>query len=528
MLMRLMSKGEYLIVPKGTKFTGSGKLGLKQGLGGWALKIARSTTCPLNFMQACYGSGSCYCPQYHLPSEFYASMLWEWQLLLPAVPPALWILCKHAMGVAVATARSTTCPLNFMQACYGSGSCYCPQYHLPSEFYASMLWEWQLLLPAVPPALWILCKHAMGVAVATARSTTYPLNFMQACYGSGSCYCPQYHLPSEFYASMLWEWQLLLPAVPPALWILCKHAMGVAVATARSTTCPLNFMQACYGSGSCYCPQYHLPSEFYASMLWEWQLLLPAVPPALWILCKHAMGVAVATARSTTCPLNFMQACYGSGSCYCPQYHLPSEFYASMLWEWQLLLPAVPPALWILCKHAMGVAVATARSTTCPLNFMQACYGSGSCYCPQYHLPSEFYASMLWEWQLLLPAVPPALWILCKHAMGVAVATARSTTCPLNFMQACYGSGSCYCPQYHLPSEFYASMLWEWQLLLPAVPPALWILCKHAMGVAVATARSTTCPLNFMQACYGSGSCTLSPKPFLNSKMAMAWIVYNI
>ena len=29
MLMRLMSNGEYLIVPKGTKFTGSGKLGLK-------------------------------------------------------------------------------------------------------------------------------------------------------------------------------------------------------------------------------------------------------------------------------------------------------------------------------------------------------------------------------------------------------------------------------------------------------------------------------------------------------------------
>ena len=28
-LMRLMSKTEYLIVPKGTKFTGSGKLGLK-------------------------------------------------------------------------------------------------------------------------------------------------------------------------------------------------------------------------------------------------------------------------------------------------------------------------------------------------------------------------------------------------------------------------------------------------------------------------------------------------------------------
>ena len=29
MLMRLMSKGEYLIVPKGTKFKGSGELGLK-------------------------------------------------------------------------------------------------------------------------------------------------------------------------------------------------------------------------------------------------------------------------------------------------------------------------------------------------------------------------------------------------------------------------------------------------------------------------------------------------------------------
>ena len=29
MLMRLMSKGEYPIVPKGTKFTGAGKLGLK-------------------------------------------------------------------------------------------------------------------------------------------------------------------------------------------------------------------------------------------------------------------------------------------------------------------------------------------------------------------------------------------------------------------------------------------------------------------------------------------------------------------
>ena len=28
MLMRLMSKSEYLVVPKGAKFTGSGKLGL--------------------------------------------------------------------------------------------------------------------------------------------------------------------------------------------------------------------------------------------------------------------------------------------------------------------------------------------------------------------------------------------------------------------------------------------------------------------------------------------------------------------
>ena len=30
MLMRLMSKGEYLIVPKGTKFTVAGKLGLNE------------------------------------------------------------------------------------------------------------------------------------------------------------------------------------------------------------------------------------------------------------------------------------------------------------------------------------------------------------------------------------------------------------------------------------------------------------------------------------------------------------------
>ena len=33
MLMRLMSKGEYLIVPKGTKFTGAGKLGLRVTFG---------------------------------------------------------------------------------------------------------------------------------------------------------------------------------------------------------------------------------------------------------------------------------------------------------------------------------------------------------------------------------------------------------------------------------------------------------------------------------------------------------------
>ena len=31
--MRLMLKGEYLIVPKGTKFTGAGKLGLRVTFG---------------------------------------------------------------------------------------------------------------------------------------------------------------------------------------------------------------------------------------------------------------------------------------------------------------------------------------------------------------------------------------------------------------------------------------------------------------------------------------------------------------
>ena len=37
--MRLMSKGEYVIVPKGTKFTGAGKLGLK-----WNLLMAQTYT----------------------------------------------------------------------------------------------------------------------------------------------------------------------------------------------------------------------------------------------------------------------------------------------------------------------------------------------------------------------------------------------------------------------------------------------------------------------------------------------------
>ena len=34
MLMRLMSKGEYLIVPNGTKFKGLGKLGLSGSIAG--------------------------------------------------------------------------------------------------------------------------------------------------------------------------------------------------------------------------------------------------------------------------------------------------------------------------------------------------------------------------------------------------------------------------------------------------------------------------------------------------------------
>ena len=32
MLMRLMSKAEYLIIPKGTKFTGLGELGLNKNV----------------------------------------------------------------------------------------------------------------------------------------------------------------------------------------------------------------------------------------------------------------------------------------------------------------------------------------------------------------------------------------------------------------------------------------------------------------------------------------------------------------
>ena len=44
MLMRLMSKGEYLIVPKATKFTGSGKLGLKASDGENLLLISLVTS----------------------------------------------------------------------------------------------------------------------------------------------------------------------------------------------------------------------------------------------------------------------------------------------------------------------------------------------------------------------------------------------------------------------------------------------------------------------------------------------------
>ena len=46
MFMRLMSKGEYLIVPKGTKFTGSGKLGLN--LKRFHLNFSGGEVVPLN------------------------------------------------------------------------------------------------------------------------------------------------------------------------------------------------------------------------------------------------------------------------------------------------------------------------------------------------------------------------------------------------------------------------------------------------------------------------------------------------
>ena len=44
MLMRLMSKGEYVIVPKGTKFTRAGKLGLKDGDGQYLSGLRRFET----------------------------------------------------------------------------------------------------------------------------------------------------------------------------------------------------------------------------------------------------------------------------------------------------------------------------------------------------------------------------------------------------------------------------------------------------------------------------------------------------
>ena len=39
-LMRLMSKGEYLIVPKGTKFKGAGKLGLNDKI--WPKSVKKN------------------------------------------------------------------------------------------------------------------------------------------------------------------------------------------------------------------------------------------------------------------------------------------------------------------------------------------------------------------------------------------------------------------------------------------------------------------------------------------------------
>ena len=60
MLVRLMSKGEYLIVPKETKFTGSGKLGLRK-----QLQLISSKQQPANKQShahsqpsACYSKGS--------------------------------------------------------------------------------------------------------------------------------------------------------------------------------------------------------------------------------------------------------------------------------------------------------------------------------------------------------------------------------------------------------------------------------------------------------------------------------------
>ena len=50
MLMRLMSKGEYLIVPKGTKFTGSGKLGLNSNLSNLVIFSIQK----LNITMICY------------------------------------------------------------------------------------------------------------------------------------------------------------------------------------------------------------------------------------------------------------------------------------------------------------------------------------------------------------------------------------------------------------------------------------------------------------------------------------------
>ena len=45
MLVRLMSKGEYLIVPKGTKFTGAGKLGLNRQIFGFYCFLKNTVPC---------------------------------------------------------------------------------------------------------------------------------------------------------------------------------------------------------------------------------------------------------------------------------------------------------------------------------------------------------------------------------------------------------------------------------------------------------------------------------------------------